>query len=692
MRLSPGSRGRPTRSAPGKPSEHGRIAAERFVSWLARTNRPWALVIDNLTDSSSLDGLWPSGPTGQVVITTRLPAAEIGRTDVDVIRVGAFSHREALEYVTARVAGYPDQRAGAPDLCEDLGRIPLGLSQATAVMSVQKLSCRDYRELLSQRMTEIASVRVAGVTTEALATWSLSAECAHVLAPAGLGWPALALISVMDPDGIPGDVLTAPSACRYVTDRPGDGSDAGQRAVRATVGNLARVGLVAIDPVSHGGKVRLHSSVSAAVRAYLSPSDLGHVIRGAADALLESWPEPGGQPEQEQAFLDCAAALQSVGGSTEGPLWRPEVHPLLFRAGRSLQNARLTDLATEHWQRLRATSEQVLGPWHTRTEDAKENLGLAYEASGRGTDAVAVFSELLTGKESRRGPEHPSVIVARGNLARACSSAGQPAAAIQHYDRMAADSSRVFGPAHPGTLHARTCLAQALQAAGRPADAITAHQELVADCERILGADHSSTLAARASLAASYQAAGQVKPAIDQYRRVLARQEAAHGPDHPDTIATRAALATALNATRRRLTAVKQYERVLECRERTLDANHPDLVATLVTLVSAYRGAGLMADAISTGQHAVSESVRVLGPDHRITRDARSELASVYLLAGRLTDAIAEYERLLVACENTLGPEDPQALAVRAQLTDARSSAGSANSGHHGSKAQRARD
>jgi len=48
-------------------------AADRFIGWLAHTRRPWALILDDLNSLSDLDGLWPAGPAGQVVITTRLP-------------------------------------------------------------------------------------------------------------------------------------------------------------------------------------------------------------------------------------------------------------------------------------------------------------------------------------------------------------------------------------------------------------------------------------------------------------------------------------------------------------------------------------------------------------------------------------------------------------------------------------------
>src|SRR5580704_16051452 len=48
-------------------------AADRFIGWLAHTRRPWALILDDLVSPADLENLWPAGPAGQVVITTRLP-------------------------------------------------------------------------------------------------------------------------------------------------------------------------------------------------------------------------------------------------------------------------------------------------------------------------------------------------------------------------------------------------------------------------------------------------------------------------------------------------------------------------------------------------------------------------------------------------------------------------------------------
>jgi len=45
-------------------------AAARFVAWLAGTGRPWLVVLDDLTDLAVLDGLWPLGASGRLVVTT----------------------------------------------------------------------------------------------------------------------------------------------------------------------------------------------------------------------------------------------------------------------------------------------------------------------------------------------------------------------------------------------------------------------------------------------------------------------------------------------------------------------------------------------------------------------------------------------------------------------------------------------
>jgi tetratricopeptide (TPR) repeat protein len=667
-----------------QPDEGAEAAAARFVSWLDRTRRPWALVIDDLADLADLEELWPAGASGRVLITTRLPAtafesSALAGRDLTVIPVGGLNRREALDYATARLTDHPDQRIEALDLGEDLDGLPLGLAQATAVMSVRRQGCREFRAQLAERIPHMPAV--PGVAPAILGTWSIAAECAHELAPAGLAWPTLVLAAMMDCHGVPGAVLTSPAACGYIAGRPSTATGTDQNMVRAAINNLAQAGLVTIDPGSPVRTVQMHAAVQAAVRAYLPAADLEQVVLAAADALLETWPEgdgpaaqdPFGQALLEQALRDCVSTLRTADG---GALWKPEAHPLLFRAGMSLEHGRLSEAAITYWKSMVATSTRLLGPAHANAVVARDRLAAAYEAAGKSADAISVFQTALADRELNQGPDHAETIAARAHLAHAYQSAAQPADAIALYERTVTDSARLLGPAHPVTLDARASLAQTYQAAGQPREAIGAYEILLGDAERHLGVGHPTTLSARAGLGTAYAASGRPKDAIGQFERALADQERMHGPDHPDTIAARASLASAFRAAGKMKDAVGQYERVLADRERVEGADHPDTIAARANLAYAYRSAGRLREAIPQYERTLADRTRVQGADHRDTLTARSNLAACYQQARRLTDAIPQYERALADSERMLGPGDLETLTTRCNLATAYYTAG----------------
>jgi tetratricopeptide (TPR) repeat protein len=648
------------------PGEGAEAAAARFVSWLAHTKRPWALIIDDLNDPADLGNLWPGGASGRILITTRLPAESFDALDVRVIPVPGLSRREALSFLSARLTDHPDQRIEALDLGEDLNGLPLALCQATAVINARQQGCREYRAALAERRRHMPAVDE--VSAPVLATWSLAAECAHELPPTGLAWPTLVLAAMMDHHGIPGAVLTSPAACSYIAGRPSTAGGADQNMVRAAINNLAAVGLVTIDPASAVRTVQMHATVQAAVRAWLPASDLEQVALAAADALLETWPEGEGGPQLDQALRDCAAALRSNDG---GMLWKAEAHPLLFRAGLSLENSRLSDAAIAYWQSMLATSTRLLGPAHANAVVARDRVAAAYESAGRYPEAISVFQTALADREHNQGPEHPETIAARGHLAHAYQSAGRPADAVALYERTVADSERLLGPGHPVTLGSRASLADAYQTVGQPREAISGYEALLGDAERVVGPGHPTTLSARASLAAAYAADGQAKRAIEQYERVVADQERMHGRDHPDAIAARSSLASAYRSAGKLKDAVAQYERVVADRERVEGADHPDTIAARANLAFAYRSAGRFREAVPLYERTLADREKVQGPDHRDTLTARSNLAACYQQARRLTDAIPQYERALADSERMLGAGDMETLTTRCNLASA---------------------
>jgi tetratricopeptide (TPR) repeat protein len=696
-------------------------AAQRFLSWLRTTERRWAVVLDGVASPADIDGLWPQGPAGQVIVTSRLRESELAWPGASVTAhaVGRFSRREALGYFNTRLTGYPDQRIEALDLAEDLDGLPIALAQAAGVVTVSDVTCRDFRAAYRERL-QTTEALVEHCPAPLLATWSLAVEYAHRLSPVGLAWPALALASAFDTSGIPAAVLTSPAACAYITGRPIDGNDgpdgtgsasAAQNLVRSAYTTLERLSLLSVDRASVVRTVWLHTSVRAAVRAYLAPGSLEQVAAAAAAALLEAWPEPGtpdSSPQTSQALRDCAGALRAFAGDL---LWKPEAHPVLVRAGMSLTEApALTDSAIGFWQAFGATSVQLLGYGHPQSVLARDWLADAYTNSGRLGEALSFFEATLSDREATFGPQHPETVNARLNAARSLSAAGrepeaivlyqQVLAAREHllgrghpetlavraqlatayeatgrssdsirlYEQALADAERELGPAHPDTVATRVSLAEAYLSASRARDAITAFQRALADSERTAGADDPATVAARAGLAGAYRAAGKNKDAIGAYERVLAAQERILGVDHPDTITARGSLAYAYRTAGRLKDAIPQYERVAADRERMLGADHRDTLAARALLGAAYQEARRLRDAIDVYEQVVADSERALGPGDIDTLTTRSNLAYAYYESGRGTDGVKMLRRALADCERYLGPDHPMTNAVRDNL------------------------
>lgn len=111
------------------------------------------LVFDNAADPDLIRAFLPAAGSAQVVITSTSRAFILFGTPVDVAE---FSRDESLGYLATRT-GLDDQ-GGAAAVAEELGDLPLGIAQASAVIAGQRLSYRDYL----QRLGEVPVDRLLG--------------------------------------------------------------------------------------------------------------------------------------------------------------------------------------------------------------------------------------------------------------------------------------------------------------------------------------------------------------------------------------------------------------------------------------------------------------------------------------------------------------------------------------------------
>ena len=306
----------------------------RFISRLGETSQAWLVVLDDLPETTYLEGLWPEGPAGRLLVTSRRPAIAVGRRGTQVIPVGFFSVREALKCLTEWFNANPVQRLGAIDLVETLGCEPLALAQASSVVASSTLDCLGYRDLFVRRRQQICAA-AGEMPSAAMLTWTLSLARAESLLPGMSVRLMLALVAFLDGHGIPGAIFSTPAVAGYL------GGAATPRSTMTdpksawdTLLALDRAGLISVDRNLTPPAVLMNSAVQAAIRLAAPAEVREPAALAAASALLEAWPADEPEPWAADSLRANAASLQS---SAADVLWADGCHPLLLRVGQSLE-------------------------------------------------------------------------------------------------------------------------------------------------------------------------------------------------------------------------------------------------------------------------------------------------------------------------------------------------------------------
>jgi hypothetical protein len=649
--------------------------AEAFLAWLASTNRSWLIVLDDVAAPADLRGLWPPADRAdrRVIVTTR--RRDLALAGARRVEVGVFTPTESVAYLKAKLA--PSTRQGlleeAEQLASDLGHLPVALAQAAAAILIDDTSCAHYRALFADRTRQLADLLPADVLADDYAhttatTWTLAADRADELHPAGLARPALLLAAVLDPNGAPTQLWRTTPARTYLTTHRTDQStaevspDDAHRALR----NLHRLSLIShIADTDTGQDVRTHALTQRAVIDTLTASLLDDTVRAAADALRDAWPKVANNPPYAATLRTNATHLADQGPDT---LWQPHAHQVLFRTGQSLVEVALARQAVSYFTHLARESEQRLGPDHLDTFAARANLAGSRGANSDPFGAVTEFERLLADQLRVLGPDHFSIDATRSSLAVWSGAVGQVREGIADLERVLTNQLRLLGPDHTETLATRRALAFFRGHSGDPPGAVAEYERLLVDMGRVLGPDDPDTLFARDDLAFWRVQDGDAVTALADYEALLADMQRVLGPDHGETIAARGRLADSRARTGDHAGAVADYERLVADQLRVRGADHPLTLAARGGLAHQRGMTGDSSGAVAELNRLLTDQMRVLGSDDALTLATRRALAIWRGNAGDPGGAAAALEQLLTDQERVLGPDHPDTLNTRDHL------------------------
>ena len=557
------------------PDETAESAADSLRLELARNGAQCLLVLDNVWDLDRVQDLLPVPSESHIVITsTRQAAANLGK----LVRVGEFTMDEAVRVL--REWTEKSDQAGSRKLADELGRLPLGLVQAAAVIKGQNLDYGTYLERLqtlpvSEYLAHVEGDRYPRGTAEAIL---LSLRGIETGPDGGLCGTVMDVLSAVSAAGVSRTMLTTAAAAGAIP-----GLKQGRWAAArwdAAVGRVADASLLAF---SVNDSVIVHRLVMRVVRErQITAGTLGRVTADAVMVLLSTAEAIGMPWEQRAAIRELTSHIAALGEHVGPHLDSLDVQTCegflhLRGQGIALLN-KLGDCSGQVirlGQPLAADCGRLLGSCHRLTLDARHDLAVAYLAAGSEDRAVLLLEDVVQQRKRVLGNAHPDTLAARGNLARARLAAEQTDQAIPLLEEVAERRQHVLGESHPDTLTSWNDLGLAYRKAGRLDEAVTLLEYTLAEREKILEVSHPDLATSRTSLALAYLSQKRRKEAIALHERALTDREKILGADHIETLKSRNFLAHAYQLEGRCQDAIEAFGQALADARRVLGDDHP---------------------------------------------------------------------------------------------------------------------
>lgn len=558
-----------------RPEETAANAASYLRQELTSNGAQCLLVFDNASDLDQLQDLMPGAGEAHIVITsTRQAAANLGAP----VKVGEFTMDEAVRFF--REWTYQADTAGSRKLADELGRLPLGLVQAAAVIKEQNLDYGTYLERLqtlpvSKYLAHVEGDRYPNGTAEAIL---LSLRSIQAGPGADLCGTVVDLLSVLSPAGVSRTILTAAATAGAIP-----GLKEGRLAAArwdAAVGRAVDASLLAF---SVNDSVIAHPLVMRVVRErQVTAGTLDTVTATAVRVLLSTAGAMAEPWAQRAAIRELTSHITALGehvgphlDSLDAQACEGFLH--LRYQGIALLN-RLGDCSGQVirlGQPLAADCGRLLGSCHRLTLDARHSVAVAYLAAGSEDRAIPLLEDIVQQRRRALGSAHPDTLTARGNLACARLAADQADQAVLLLEEVAEQRQVVLGESHPDTLASWHDLGLAYRRAGRLDEAVTLLEYALAEREKTLEASHPDLATSRTSLALAYLSQKRRKEAIMLHERALADREKVLGTDHIDTLRSRNFLAHAYQLEGRCQDAIPAFGQALADARRLLGDDHP---------------------------------------------------------------------------------------------------------------------
>jgi len=560
---------------PQKDAADQPLIVEAVKGWLGREVE-WLLIFDNAPGPDEVRAYLPQAATGHVIITSRNPN---WRGVAMPLSVEVWARAESVEFLLKRT-GQEDE-AGANELAEELGDLPLALEQAGAYVEETGATISGYLDLFRSRRRELweAEHAPSDYPETVGTTWSLAMDKVREESPVGAD--LLNLCAYLGPEEIPRTLLLEgkehlPKRLAKAVSQP--------MAMDRAIGALRRYSLVQAEKDS----LTVHRLLQAVVRDRLP----GNAKRNWAGAAVR--------------VVNGAFPFESDDVRT----W-PECARLLSHGLASASHAERLDAASDEAGRL------------------LNQTGVYLKGRAEFAEARGLYERALKIGEAAHGPNHPKVAIRVNNLGSVLQDMGDLEGAKKHYERALRIDEAAFGLDHPGVATDVNNLGSVLQDMGDLEGARRHYERALKIDEAAYGPDHPKVAIRLNNLGGVLKSQGDLEGAKANFERALRIDEAAFGRDHPKVAIRVNNLGSVLKAMGELQEAKKHFERALRIDEAVFGPNHPAVARDVNNLGSALKAQGDLAGAKADYERALKICREFLGEDHPNTVTVRKNLESL---------------------------------------------------------------
>ena len=231
-----------------------------------------------------------------------------------------------------------------------------------------------------------------------------------------------------------------------------------------------------------------------------------------------------------------------------------------------------------------SVSQTRLGENHPLVATFLNNLANLYQSQGRYEEAEPLYLQALEMYKRILGENHPNVATSLNNLAMLYNSQGRYQEAEPLLVQALEMKKRIFGENHPDVAQSLNNLAMLYKSQGRYEEAEPFYLQALEMYKRILGENHPDVATSLNNLGLLYYSQGQYEQAEPLYLQALEMKKRILGENHPDVATLLNNLALLYDFQGRYEEAEPLYLQALEMRKLILGENHPDVATSLENL------------------------------------------------------------------------------------------------------------